>query len=444
MNKMAALAGAAALALIPATAGAQAQEAAAAAATAKVEPRAVVADIKRILNANYVLPELRPQLAAALDKGLAAGRYNVSDPGVLSERINADLTAVAHDGHLGMHFDAKQSAQLAARPAGAGADDAPPTDEEIRFADRRNHGITQLKVLPGNIRYLESVGFFWGGDKTKEAYDNAMRFLKGGDAIIIDMRQNGGGSPDAVRYMISHFLEPNTPIVTFYMRGDPAEKLTTLASLPAGRLTGKPLYVLTGGRSASAAEEFIGHVGGYKIGELVGEKTAGAGYRNEFFPVAGGYVISVSVGRAVLASTGKDWEKVGIAPTIKATQSDALEVAQIHALRKLASSATGRDKEVFEGSAQVLEAQLKPVPTSLPLPQYAGVYGVRHITNEGGNLIFQREGGPKGQLVAVGPNEFAFIADPMQRVKFKTAANAATELQLIRSDGSTAVAARNH
>src|SRR5215218_5669405 len=192
MNKMAALAGAAVLALIPATAGAQVQEATATAA-AKVEPRAIVADVKRILNENYVLPELRPQLTAALDKGLAAGRYDVSDTGVLAERINADLTAVAHDGHLGMHFDPKQSAQLAARPAGAGADHAPPTEEEIRFADRLNHGIVQLKVLPGNIRYLESVGFFWGGDKTKEAYDNAMRFLKSGDAIIIDMRQNGGG-----------------------------------------------------------------------------------------------------------------------------------------------------------------------------------------------------------------------------------------------------------
>jgi hypothetical protein len=442
MKTMTALAGAAALALIPATAGAQAQEATAT-APAKVEPRAVVADVKHILNENYVLPEVRPQLAAALDKGLAAGRYNVSDPGVLSERINADLTAVAHDGHLGMHFDPKQSAQLAARPAGAGADDAPPTEEDIRFADRLNHGITQLKVLPGNIRYMETVGFFWGGDKTKEVYDNAMRFLKGGDAIIIDMRQNGGGSPDAVRYMISHFLQPNTPIVTFYMRGQAGDRWSSLAGLPAGSLAGKPLYVLTGGRSASAAEEFIGHVGGYKVGELVGEKTAGAGYRNEFFPVAGGYVLSVSVGRAVLASTGKDWEKVGIAPTIKADQGDALEVAQIHALRKLASNATGRDKEVFEGSAEVLEAQLKPVSTSLPLPQYVGVYGVRHITNEDGKLTFQREGGPKGQLVAVGPNEFAFISDPMQRVKFKVAGNSATELQLIRSDGSTAVAARN-
>jgi hypothetical protein len=144
-----------------------------------------------------------------------------------------------------------------------------------------------------------------------------------------------------------------------------------------------------------------------------------------------------------LASTGKDWEKVGIPPTIKADQGDALEVAQIHALRKLASNATGRDKAVFEGSAQVLEAQLKPVSTSLPLPQYVGVYGVRHITNEDGKLTFQREGGPKGQLVAVGPNEFAFISDPMQRVKFKVAGNSATELLLIRSDGSTAVAARN-
>jgi hypothetical protein len=208
-------------------------------------------------------------------------------------------------------------------------------------------------------------------------------------------------------------------------------------------MIGKPLYVLTSGGSASAAEEFIGHVAGFKVGELIGETSAGAGYRNEFFPVAGGYVISVSVGRAVLASTGKDWEKVGIAPTVKVEQDKALEMAQVRALRKLASTATGQDKTVFEASAQVLEAQLKPVATALPAAQYAGVYGVRHITNDGGKLVFQREGGPKGQLVAVAANEFAFVADPMQRVKFKVAGDAATELELIRGDGSRVVAARN-
>jgi len=440
MRKMAELAGAAALALIPANASAAVQEAAV--TPASVDAKAVVADVTRILNENYVLPDLRPKLAAALSKGLAEGHYSVSDPNVLAERINADLDAVAHDAHLGMHPDPKQAAELAARPRGAGADDAPPTPEEIRFADRLNHGILQLKVLPGNIRYMETIGFFWGGERTKEAYDNAMRFLKGGDAIIIDMRKNGGGSPDAVRYMISHFLQPNTPIVTFYMRGEKGDTWKSLAT-PTGSLAGKPLYVLTGGRSASAAEEFIGHVNGFKLGELVGETTAGAGYRNEFFPVTGGYVISVSVGRAVLASTGKDWEKVGIAPTIKASQDNALEVAQASALRKLAATATGRDKDVMEGSAQVMEAQITPVSTALPLPQYVGIYGVRHITNDDGTLVFQREGGPKGRLVAVGPNEFAFVEDPMQRVKFKVAGNSATELELIRSDGSRAVAARN-
>ena len=443
MTKIEALASAAVLAMIPATAAALAQGATTA-ATTRIDAQAVVADVRRILRENYVLPELRPKLDAALAKGLAEGRYNnFSDPTALAQAINADLDAVAHDGHLGMHHDAKQSADLAARAPGAGADDAPPTAEDVRFAEQVNHGITQLKVLPGNIRYMEYNGFLWGGKPTEAAIDNAMRFLKGGDAVIIDLRKNGGGSPDAVRYLISHFLEADRPIVTFYMRGEAGDTWKSLGALPAGRLTGKPLYVLTGGRSASAAEEFAGHVAGFKVGELVGETTAGAGYRNEFFPVAGGYVISVSVGRAVLAATGKDWEKVGIAPTIKASQDRALEVAQTHALRKLAAKATGREKEVLEGSAQVLEAQVSPVSTALALPQYVGVYGVRHITNDGGSLVFQREGGPKGRLVAVGPNEFAFVEDPMQRVKFKVAGASATELELLRSDGSKAVAARN-
>ena len=207
MNKMAELAGAAALALIPRTRMRAAQEATAAASAIgrresgrrrrAAHPRTKITSCRNC--ARSWPPPCR--------RGWPTGRYNVSDPSVLAERINADLAAVAHDHHLGMHSDPKQAAELAARPHGAGADDAPPTAEEIRFADRLNHGILQLKVLPGNIRYLETIGFFWGGEKTEEAYDNAMRFLKGGDAIIIDMRQNGGGSPDAVRYMISHFLE---------------------------------------------------------------------------------------------------------------------------------------------------------------------------------------------------------------------------------------------
>ena len=442
MVRMAILAGAAAASLVPVSSAALAQ-AAPATAEAKVDGRAVVADVRKILAANYVLPETRPKLDAALAKGLAAGRYDVSDPQLLAERINADMDAIAHDKHLGMHFDPQQSKELASRPAGAGADDAPPSDDEIRQATRFNHGILELKVLQGNIRYMELLGFFWGGRKTEEAYDNAMRFLRDGDVVIIDLRRNGGGSPDAVRYLISHFVEANRPLVTFYMKGQSGETLKSLASLPAGRLAGKPLYVLTSSRSASAAEEFIGHVAGYKLGELIGETSAGAGFRNEFFPVAGGYVISVSVGRAVLASTGKDWEGVGIAPTTKTDVDKALEVAQVHALRRLASTAGPEDKRVLEARAAVLDAQVTPVATALPLNNYAGLYGERSVSVGDGKLLWQRGNGPKSAMTAVAANEFTFEDDPLTRVRFNVAGSAVTGLELLRGDGSKVAVSRN-
>ena len=439
--RMAILASAAVLALVSSSDGAQ--PAAPIATAAQVDPQKVVDNVRKILAANYVLADVRPKLDAALVQGMATGNYNVTDPGVLADRINADLSAVAHDKHLGMHYDPTQSAELAARSPGAGADDAPPSPEEIRQATRFNHGITELKVLPGNVRYMNLVGFFWGGPKTAEAYDNAIRFLKDGDAAIIDLRENGGGSPEAVQYLVSYFLKADQPIVTFYMGANKVDKLSSLASLPAGRLVGKPLYVLTSGGTASAAEEFTGHVAGFKLGEIIGENTAGAGFRNEFFPVAGGYVISVSVGRAVLASTGKDWEGVGIAPTTKIAQDKALDLAQVHALRKLAETATGDEKKIYQASAAVLDAQVNPVATALPLPQYVGTYGIRSISNDGGKLVFQREGGPKNPMVAVAANEFAFVNAPLERVKFKVTGNSATELELIRGDGSRVVAARN-
>jgi hypothetical protein len=125
MIRMAILAGAAAVSLISGSNAAVAQ--AAPVAASKLDSRAVVSDVRKIIAANYVLPDVRPKLDAALAKGLSTGRYDVSDPAVLADRINEDMAAVAHDKHLGMHYDPEQSKELASRPTGAGADDAPPT-----------------------------------------------------------------------------------------------------------------------------------------------------------------------------------------------------------------------------------------------------------------------------------------------------------------------------
>jgi Peptidase family S41/N-terminal domain of Peptidase_S41 in eukaryotic IRBP len=422
-----------------------AQPAAPAAASAKADGRTLVAEIRRLLAANYVLPEVRPRLDAILAKGLAEGRYDVSDSSVLLDRINADLTSVARDKHLGLEYNPRQSAELAAelaaQPAGQ-PEDSGPTPDQIRQAQRRNHGFTEMKVLPGNVRYVNMQGFVWVGPKSAQAYDNVMRFLGDGDAAIIDLRQNGGGSPEAVQYLVSHFMEPNRPLVTFHMGANQVDRLSTLATLPAGRMVGKPLYVLTSGRSASAAEEFTGHVAGFRLGELIGATTAGAGFRNQFFPLPGGYLISISVGRAVLASTGKDWEGVGIPPTTAVDPEKALQVAQIHAMRRLAAAAPPREKANYEATAALLAAQVDPVATALPLAAYAGNFGDRKVSVENGRLALQREGGPKLAMVPIGPNLFTFENDAMSRVEYKVAGNAATGFQLLRGDGSKVEATR--
>jgi hypothetical protein len=411
-----------------------------AAVPAPADAKAVVAEIRRVLAENYVLPEVRPRLDSALAKGLAEGRYDVADPIALAERLDADLAAAGRDKHLNFRYAPEQSARIAA--LGRQADDAPADAEQIRRAEAHNHGLVEMKVLPGNIRYLDLDGFTWAGPKSAEAYDVAMRFLRGGDAAIIDLRHNGGGSPEAVQYLVSHFMAPNTPLVTFHMGPTRVDKLATLAQLPAGRMVGKPLYVLTSGHTASAAEEFAGHIGGFRLGELIGETTAGAGFRNEFFAIPGGYLLSVSVGRAVLASTGKDWEGVGIAPTTAVDPEKALQVAQVHALRRLAAGAPAQDKARFEATAALLAAQVDPVATALPLAAYAGTFGERKIWVEDGRLAFQREGGPKFVLTPIGPNLFAFENDATTRVEYKVAGGSATAFDLIRGDGTRIAAQR--
>lgn len=408
-----------------------------------VDGRAVAAEVKRLLDQHYVLPDLRSKFAAVLDKGIASGRYDVAEPEQLVERLNADLATVTPDKHLGVMYDPKTSAELASAPPNAGADDAPATEAEITAAGRLNHGISQLRLLPGNIRYLESEGFIWAGDSTERAYDDAIRFLAGGDAIIIDMRKNGGGSPDAVRYLTSHFVKPNTPLMTFYLGARGTNKSTALPALRAPSLAGKPLYVLTSGGSASAAEEFIGHVAGFKLGELVGEKTAGAGFRNEFFPLPSGLIISVSVGQAILASTGKGWEAVGFAPETTTPVEKALEVATAKALARIAETAAPERAKALRASAALMLAKVNPVKTALPAAAYAGTFGERTVKLEGDKLIFKRDGGQPLELVAIGPNQFAFADLPGSTVSFDVDARQAIALRLVRGDGTTVEAPRN-
>jgi hypothetical protein len=402
-----------------------------AAQASRFDPRSVVAEVRRVIAERYVLPERRAALDAVLADGLSSGRYIVTDPAAFAERVNADLERVGRDRHL--NFNYRPQPTNAGEPRRQG----PPSPEEAgRAAQARNHGVRELKVLPGNVRYLGYDGFDWSGDGGARALETAMRFLSGGDAVIIDLRRNGGGSPLAVQYLVSHFMDPNRPLMTFHMNGAATPDTTaTLADVPAGRMVGRPLYVLTSGSTASAAEEFTGHVLGYRLGEVIGENTAGAGFRNQIVPIDGMFAFSVSVGRAVLAATGRDWEAVGHAPTTAAPVEDALEIAHSRALARLAETRTGPEQERLRAIGDAVLARVAPRSPGLALAAYAGRYGERLVTAQGDELFYQRGDGLRHRLIPLGSNRFAFEENPELQIRFGANGNAVTAFEVVSAGG---------
>jgi hypothetical protein len=386
--------------------------------------------IKSVLQKSYVFPEMRAKLVGRLSQAQEAKRYDVDDPYVFADRITEDLRDVSHDGHL----------SLRPAPAEYAAAIAPPTSDagseafERRQALRHHHGLAELKVLPGNIRYLRITGFEWISDETGAAYDDAMRFLKGGDAVIIDLRGNGGGSAAAVQYLTSHFLDADTLLLTFLQGSGAPSQSRTLNHLPAGRLKGKPLYVLIDGGVASAAEEFAYHVQQFKLGELVGATTAGAANNNRLLPIAPSFILSVSFGRPVHAVSNTNWEGVGIAPTVEAPPVQALEVAQSLALKRLAET-TGTPENLadYAWARTGVEARLHPVSLSpKQLRALTGSYGEVSVEFRDSALWLTRPNRPTRRLSPLTSDGlFAVEGADILRVRFTP-----KSLELLRQDES--------
>lgn len=399
------------------------------AAPQPADPKAVVAEVRRRIAENYVLPERRPALDKVLAEGLASKRYDTKDPVRLAELINQDLARVGQDGHLSFSYDPQRPPMPPPGPMSEAAMKA--MEAQARAS---NHGVRALRLLPGNVRYMELGMFEAAGEESQAAHDAAMKFLAGGDAVIIDLRYTPGGSSAAVQYLASHFIEEGRHLVTFKLAGHPDGIGKSLPDIP-NRMVGKPLYVLTSSGSASAAEEFVGHIAGFKVGEIVGETTAGAAFNNRLFDIPGGFSLSVSIGRPVLASTGGDWEKVGIAPTIPAPVLRALEVAHAHALRRLAAAAPADRKAQLEGMAEAVAATVEARKPALPLAAYAGRYSGAAVDFEEGHLYFRQEGRAPLRMTALGGNRFALADIPALRLTFTAEGTVVSAFDMTRGGG---------
>lgn len=363
--------------------------------TAAIE--AIIAAVRE----KYVFPDRVPAIEARLRAGQTAGRYDTDSPGTFAERVSEDLRESSNDGHMYLNVDPAQYA-LARQATGDLEEDPAMAGYWRRLAERSNHGLRDMRILSGNVRYLRVAGFNWVDDESGAAYDAAARFLRDGDAIVIDLRGNGGGSHGAVRYLISHFLAPGTLELTLTRAGRPPEQWRALDYLPAGRLTGRPLFVLIDGRTGSAAEAFAYDVQQFRLGQLIGARTAGAANNNGFTPIAPGFMLSVSFGRPVHAVSQSNWEGTGVSPDVVVAPEQALETAQSLALAALEerAGADPADRADWAWARTGIEARLHPVAIpAARLRPLAGSYGRNRIVLRDGTLWLERADRPAARLM---------------------------------------------
>jgi len=302
---------------------------------------AVVDSIAAVIDSVYVLGEPAERIVAHLQAQLAAGAYDdLSDPVELVQTLERECQEVNHDGHFGIVAMHKPEPTPASEAEGAEAEDPEAEDPEAeveerrRFLQARNYGFAKVEILPGNVGYLK-FDFFAdtedpGAGETAAA---AMNFLANASAVIIDLRENGGGAASMIRLLAGYFFAENTHLINWDIRAQNKTVQSYSADVvPGRRLDETPVYVLTSGRTFSAAEEFTFDLKHLERATVVGDTTGGgghtvAGYEFEFADFVVG--IRVPYGRAYDPKTNEGWEGTGVAPHIAVPAEQALTAADL-------------------------------------------------------------------------------------------------------------------
>ena len=413
---------AAALAIVAAESGAQTSSAA---PTTPVrldaaKRRAVVDTLGARLRRHYVDADTGAMIADRVRARLTAGAYDtITSPARFAEALTVDLRSVNGDRHLNVTY-APQSPGARPGPEGLRMPPLPPAlptrlgaaPDPVR---RTNYGLGRIDVLPGNVGYLDIRGFS-GAANVVSAVRSALEYLQGTDAIIFDLRRNGGGSPFSVNAIISHFTTEDTVASLTVKNRSGNQEFTryTYASVPGPRRPTVPLYVLTSGATASAGEDFTFVLKNMKRATIVGGTTAGAGHNNANLDLGEGFNASLSFTRVTDPKTGAEWERVGVTPDVPVDQARALEVAHALALKTIAAKETDeRWRHVLDLTREGIEAQASPrTVAAAALAGYAGTYeGGRTVTVDAGRLMFSpRPGAPPEPLVPLTDSTFALGA----------------------------------
>jgi hypothetical protein len=279
----------------------------------------------------YVFPDMAKKMGMAVRARAKRGEYDaVTDGNAFANLLTEHFRDVSHDKHLSVSFSPIRLPEESSAPS-------PDAVAQYRVAmQEANCGFEKVEHLGGNVGYLK-FNFFADPEVCGGTAIAAMNFLANVDALIVDLRQNGGGDPKMVALLSTYLFATPTHLNDLWERkSGETQQYWTLPYVPGKHLPTVPVFVLTSHRTFSGGEEFSNNLKVLKRATIVGEVTGGGAH-----PVAGHriddrFTIGVPFARAINPTTKTNWEGVGVEPDVKVPAADALTTAQALASKELA------------------------------------------------------------------------------------------------------------
>lgn len=293
----------------------------------------LIENLVKELNDSYIFPETAKRMETDVRARLKNKEYDqITSAKQLSQKLTDDLRAISKDGHLRVRYSHEKIPVRAVKTE-------PTAEEKEQYNNslrRNNYGFVKVENMRGNIGYIDFRGFT-DPDLGAETVAATMNFVGNTDALIFDLRNNGGGDPAMVA-LICSYLFGDKPVHLndlYYRAGNKTEEYWT-KPIVLGKKYGetRDVYVLTSKRTFSGAEEFANNLKVLKRATIIGETTGGGANPGDFVRLTDNFGAFVPTGRAINPITKTNWEGIGVEPDIKVDKELALKTAYSLALNK--------------------------------------------------------------------------------------------------------------
>jgi hypothetical protein len=284
-----------------------------------------------LLDTFYVDSSVARRAGDTLQARLKRGAYNGYENGAgLALRLDRDLADLVRDHHLKLLYSPRAIPQGQFEGAGAPTPPAAEFEREQRDLQERNCGFRRAEQLDGNVGYIKFDAFA-NAELCRPTVAAAMNFVGRTRALILDLRENGGGRPDMVVLVASYLFERRTHLNDRWTRSTGAkEEFWTLDSVPGRRFgDARPVYVLTSAHTFSAAEEFAYDLQALGRATVVGETTGGGAHPTQMRRIDDHFLIGVPYAKAINPITHTNWEGSGVRPDVAVPAAMGLDTVLV-------------------------------------------------------------------------------------------------------------------